>query len=604
MTTNTFLNIFNSQTMQTQQSPTIFGVAEKDVIELFRPSANPDGRMKFILMLVGFLLTPISLWGSITWYKRGYERFMGPLKQFPRLYELPPIMRFAMVAGAIIAWFLVFIIFKTVFIAVSLLIGPDMSANPVYFIAYLFVNVVLTLGTLLVFSIWRNRESKVLIESKRHGTAEKARTDQLEPYREPKGIYVGDGIYYGKQGHAISVAGTRAGKGVNQLLPNLLLRYLFPGSIVCFDPKGENAAVAGRILEEQGKKVVLLNSWDVLGMGNTPFNCLDILKHDRINLSDDVQLIAECLVPADPNVKDKHFDDKARTYIAGLILHLVTNEKKEDQHLGTIWQWLRLDEKEWALLLADMMQNEDKNVGEIVKATATEIVGLMKTSDREFGSVMSTAQRNTDFIKSPALRDSLVSSPDFHPDDMANGDIALFLIIPADRLKSQSAYMRLVITSLLRSAVRNQGKDVLFLVDEAYAMGYHSEIELALGMYAGFGIHLWTFWQSLVQLKDLYPKTWENFIACCSVRSFFNISDNFSAEYLSKMFGQTSVLEYNDNGAIRGASARSLITPDELRRESSDVMYTVIDQLPVAELRKLPYYEMGLDCDPNPYYKP
>ena len=590
--------------MHLQRSNTILGVSEKDVIDLFRPSKNREGKMKLLLVLVGFFLTPVSLFGSILWYQRGYGRFMEPKKEFPRLFSLPPIMRFAMVVGAIIIWVVIFIFSKMMFAAMSLIAGRQFSDNPRFFVIYLFVNVFFTMIALLIFSIWRHRKIKYIEECKRHGTAEKARPDQLQPYSEAKGIYVGDGIFYGKQGHAISVAGTRAGKGVNQLLPNLLMHNLFPGSIICFDPKGENTAITARILEESGKKVIILNAWNVLGFGNTPFNCLDILKHDRINLSDDVQLIAECIVPTDPNARDKHFDDKARTYIAGLILHLVTSAKKEDQHLGTIWQWLRLDENGWALLLADMMLNDDSNVGDIVKATANEIVSLMKTSDREYGSVISTAQRNTDFIKSPALRDSLVSSPDFHPADLAEGDIALFLIIPADRLKSHSAYMRLVITSLLRSAVRNQGKDILFLIDEAYAMGYHSEIELALGLYAGFGIHLWTFWQSLVQLQDLYPKTWENFIACCSVRSFFNISDNFSAEYLSKMFGQTSVPEYNDNGQIRGASARALITPDELRRESNEVIYAVIDQLPVAELRKLPYYKMGLDCDPNPYYKP
>lgn len=164
--------------------------------------------------------------------------------------------------------------------------------------------------------------------------------------------------------------------------------------------------------------------------------------------------------------------------------------------------------------------------------------------------------------------------------------------------------MRLLITILLRSAVRNQGKDILFMLDETYAMGYSAELQLALGLYAGFGIHLWTFWQSLIQLQELYPKSWENCMACCSIKSFYSISDNFSAEYLSKMFGQTSVTKYNDNGQIRGASAWALITPDELRRASSDVMYKIIDQLPVAELKKLPYYEMGLDYDPNPYFKP
>ncbi len=42
--------------------------------------------------------------------------------------------------------------------------------------------------------------------------------------------------------HALTVAGTRAGKGVSLIIPNLLL---YPGSVLAIDPKGELARVTG-----------------------------------------------------------------------------------------------------------------------------------------------------------------------------------------------------------------------------------------------------------------------------------------------------------------------------------------------------------------------
>jgi type IV secretory pathway TraG/TraD family ATPase VirD4 len=65
-----------------------------------------------------------------------------------------------------------------------------------------------------------------------------------------------------------------------------------------------------------------------------------------------------------------------------------------------------------------------------------------------------------------------------------------------------------------------------------------------------------------------------------------------------------SVPTYNEKGQLTGASPRPLVTPDELRRQSGEIIYTLIDQLPPAEISKFPYYKMNLECDPNPYYKP
>jgi hypothetical protein len=39
---------------------------------------------------------------------------------------------------------------------------------------------------------------------------------------------------------------------------------------------------------------------------------------------------------------------------------------------------------------------------------------------------------------------------------------------------------------------------------EAYALGYVSEIETALGTYAGFGVSVWSIFQTLTQIQELY----------------------------------------------------------------------------------------------------
>lgn len=231
----------------------------------------------------------------------------------------------------------------------------------------------------------------------------------------------------------------------------------------------------------------------------------------------------------------------------------------------------------------------------------------METGQREFSSIMSTARKWTDFIKSPALRDTLNATEGFSSSDLADGNTVVYVIIPADRLKTHYQWLRLVVVSLMRSVIRNPKHNVCFLLDEFYALGYLSEIETALGAYAGFGVHLWPILQNLVQLADMYGNNWENFISGCSVQHYFNVADNFTADYISHKFGNLSVPTYDQLGNVNGATARPLVTADELRRYSGDNIYAVIDSNYPAVFPKVPYYEFGLDpgkdFDKNPYFK-
>jgi type IV secretion system protein VirD4 len=590
--------------MQNERARGLFDVSQQELFDLFKPSPNPEGFTKALLIFVSLVLSPITLIGMLLFYKRGYKRFM--VGEFPRLYNIPPIVTVGMIIGAILIWVGLYFAVMPITYILSWILGSSVEEYPVISILLLAVNALATVFVFLWFSKWRGRTIKFLTETKRHGSARFVTQKELEPYRKPQGFYIGLNTFYKKAGNFLTVAGTRAGKGTNIILQNLLMPWLFKKtSFVVIDPKGELAAISANAQRRAGRKVVILNPWNLLSLQNSGYNPLDILKSDPLHLVDDVAMIAESIVPTgNEGSEGEHFQDRARAFISTLLLHLVTSMPNEDRHLGTLWQWLRLDQTAWVELLADMMLNDDPHVGDIVKAGANEIASLMKNSDREYGSVISTAQKCTDFIKSPSLRKSMQGSDDFSSADLASGNVTVYLCIPFDQIKSYSAWLRLVVTSLMRSVVRNPKEEVCFLIEEAAAFGYHSEIAMALGAYAGFGIHVWSIFQTLVQIKNIYGDNWENFIANCSVRHFFNISDNFSADYISSMFGQTSIPTYNEKGELTGASARPLVTSDELRRQSADIIYTVIDQLPPAQIPKFPYYQMKLECDPNPYYKP
>jgi hypothetical protein len=59
---------------------------------------------------------------------------------------------------------------------------------------------------------------------------------------------------------------------------------------------------------------------------------------------------------------------------------------------------------------------------------------------------------------------------------------------------------------------------------------------------AGYGVKLFFVLQSLEQLKAVYKDNWETFLANSGLKVFFNLEDNFSRDYVSKLIGETEVM--------------------------------------------------------------
>ena len=131
-----------------------------------------------------------------------------------------------------------------------------------------------------------------------HGSARFASRKELKKLQGGDGLLIGripgTGrlLRYDGPAHLITLAPTRAGKGVGTVIPNLLA---VDRSVLVIDPKGENARVAGDARRRFGT-VHVLDPFEVSGMPSAAYNLLDRLTPDSLDLGEDAASLTEALV--------------------------------------------------------------------------------------------------------------------------------------------------------------------------------------------------------------------------------------------------------------------------------------------------------------------
>lgn len=585
---------------------------KRQLLDLFRFQRNPKVTAKTIIFCIGVILTPLTLLGVVLGYCRAYQKLWKSYGVLPRLYNLPLVFKVSMAIGALLVWTLLLLLL----IMLRLLVGADILSAQM-FIVYCVFNTFFSSFVFFAFRRWLNSNYNLLMQRDESGTAAWATSFEMREYLAKPGIYLGGSYGLSHKGHIITLSSTRGGKGVNLIVNNLLGVGGYKGSWVVIDPKGELAAICSRHLRESGKNVVILNPWDLLSghiSGKSSYNPLDLLA-DTTNphLIDDVSMLAEMIVPLKVNDINAFFFDSARNIIAGLLLHIVCSGKFHKPTLTTLWECCRLAGDDWDNMLADMATSKHPVHGKAIRNAANEVAKQMQSTEA-FASIMSNALEATNFLKSSALQDSLESG--FDPKTLTDGNTVVFVTTPVDKLKSHSAWLKLVTISMMRSVVRNPTDEkVTFLMDEAAsALGYLPEIETALAAYAGFNITLWLVYQDMGQVKAIFGDKWESVIANCDVRQFFSVRDNFTLKYISEALGTTTRTLYKKDwlGNILEVrnSERALATPDEVKAISKDNIILFTGENPAIYFPKHPYYKNDFLIrdgkpvyDRNPYIK-
>jgi type IV secretion system protein VirD4 len=452
-----------------------------------------------------------------------------------------------------------------------------------------------------------------------HGTA---RWGDPKSLRRPAGLLLGgsgrDLLRYEDEGHILTVAPTGSGKGVGVVIPNLLD---YPGSVVVVDLKGENHAVTAARREQFGA-VQTLDPFRLRGEETAAFNPMALLSPDSDLCDADAATLAYLLVLPSTEGDSAFWDEEAAALLSGLLLYVAAHEPDERRHLGTVRAYLTLGSTEWDTLLQAMAAS-DRAHGLIARAAHR----LQQKENRERSGVVSTAQRHTHFLDSPAILRTLTGST-LDLAQLKTEVLSLYLVMPPERLGSHGRWLRLVAGSAIQAMLKTPRLSphrVLFLLDEFAQLGRLQPLEQAVTLLRGYGVRLWLLVQDLAQVRATYGPRADSILANAAVLQAFGTNDVQTAEYLSRRTGQTTVYSTSENRSTGQSfnrplsatsqtghayssteSARPLLTPDEVLRLPSSEQLLFLSGADPLRVERLDYLRdprfRGLFA-PNPMHR-
>ncbi|MEZ5529733.1 MAG: type IV secretory system conjugative DNA transfer family protein [Porticoccaceae bacterium] len=357
--------------------------------------------------------------------------------------------------------------------------------------------------------------------------------------------------------HVVLCAGSRSGKGVSIIVPNLIE---YQGSVLAIDPKAELASItARRRAEGLQQRVFVL---DPFGKADpsvsdylAAFNPLSMLYSGSPTIIEDAGLIADALIV--PSGGDTHWDDSARNFLEGVILHVATSQhyQDEERNLVTVRDLIsgRYQQQRGKGSL-DFLKNEFEDNAKHHEAIDSDLTAALEASAADFfdkpgderGSVLSTLRRHTKFLDYKAMR-KVLSGHKFDLSELktAPHGMTIYLCLPAGRMSTCNRWFRLFVNLALEALEREAQKPevpVLLCLDEFPVLGHMRQIEVAAGQIAGFGVKLMTVIQDISQLKAIYKERWETFMGNAGILIFFGNNDVTTLEFIQKRLGKTSLI--------------------------------------------------------------
>ena len=508
--------------------------------------------------------------------------------------------------------------------------GLNDSIAMIYKIGQWLVYAIVVVSAFMGLREWRVAFSGFarLNNPQTHGRARWATFKELKDARlspHTGGIYLGE-FLDGKQRetvgyrgpvHLMTIGPNGSGKGMGLIIPNVAsLRR----SILIIDPKGQAAAITARARAKLGP-VKIINPFDVLvdthpHLKSTGFNPLAALDPNDGRFTDDCLGIARALVREEFGSNAAFFSGSAQDLVTALVMHEKI-ERGNEATLGNVRKMLApgltTDSEGKAAGLAKVIVEMTESENETLKLKAARF----KTAAKSNLEVIQSATNETRLLDSPLLqRDLAGEAIDWNL--MKRELTTVYLILPADFLESHSAYLRLVVTSALRSLLRtppsNKLPPVLFMLDEFAQLGYMPSIENAMGIARDFGVQLWVILQDLNQLHMLYKDRWQTFVGARGALTAFAPRDLFTARYLADLCGtQTVIVESQSErqdgkmGRSHGPQGLPLLRPEDLMEMSPGTMLCFSDPVKNPFLSHAPGYWDTLfarGLDRNPYYQP
>lgn len=326
----------------------------------------------------------------------------------------------------------------------------------------------------------------------------------------------------------VTIAGTGTGKGVAHVIPTALT---YPGSLIVMDIKGEIAAVTARARRAMGQEVVIL---DPFGGHRGALNPMEAIQPASIDAPDQCRRIAQAILFRRSQTSDPFWDDMAETILAGSLLFLATHIRREDRCLPLLHRMWGVADHLDDMLAA--MKSTDLHGGVMMAAAAA----YTDAADRTASSILTTLRAHIAFLASPRSNPSLSGGWGVLQRLRSGVPMTIYLRVPPHMLASHAALLRIWLDTILATLCERAARPAipdLFLVDEAAALGHLEPLLTASSLLRGYGLRVWTFWQSIRQIEGIYGARSGEFLNNAGTLSMFGASNLASARDLAEVTG-------------------------------------------------------------------
>jgi len=343
-------------------------------------------------------------------------------------------------------------------------------------------------------------------------------------------------LNYAGDGHLMTIAPTGAGKGRCAAIP-ALLRY--PGSTLTLDLKGEAYHITARQRKRMGHRVVVLDPFHIATKNTDCLNPFDLFTLPGGAPDIDSEHLAELLCGGQPiSSNDLFWERNGKALLVGLIGLSNEDADASKKNIGQVLDYLYADDVDYSIAL-----KLDTHQFTNVLAKQELCAYLQHESEKCRPSVRSTAQCMVKCLGSETVREFL-SRTTFDLMDWLRGEpIDIYLIFPPDKLDSHRPLLRLILGALLTILCRRTkmpAHRTLLLLDEIAQCGTLAHLRTALTLLRGYGVQVWTMWQDLSQLKQLYAADWETILNNSAVIQAFGLSNGWAAKPVAEIMDMTA----------------------------------------------------------------
>jgi type IV secretory pathway TraG/TraD family ATPase VirD4 len=284
-------------------------------------------------------------------------------------------------------------------------------------------------------------------------------------------------------------------------------------SFIVLDTKAELAAITAnyrrRVCGDDNVKII--NPYALLtakrpDLASSQWNPMNSLQPGSLSYGDECGALGEAAVKADLNEHQPHFSDCARSAITGGAMYLVkdADDKGMARSLPSVRALFTQEPNVLKQSVRQMMKSGDFDI--------TSRVAKFLAENDEINSIKSTIERHTSWMSKP-LRDDMATKEGVDFRDCTKRPTTIYVCVPVTELAAKAVYLRLIFSAVLRALYVEDAVPTTVIVEEAFVLGYHREIEQALSILRGYNSRLTVVFQSLQQTKQLYPATWGLFTA-------------------------------------------------------------------------------------------